>query len=138
MTLQTNIRPNALLTISAPLLIFLAKAPPALQSKVLPQNLNRARIIKFLTWSVALGLGAQINSILTSWARANWIWGKGRGKEFGADGWGQELAVITGGSNGIGALVAKKLAARGIKVAILDIVEPTEEDGKYSSKQTCL
>ncbi|KAJ1036867.1 hypothetical protein NDA10_004885 [Ustilago hordei] len=36
----------------------------------------------------------------------------------------REVAVITGGSGGIGIQVAKCLAAKGVQVAILDIVEP--------------
>lgn len=36
----------------------------------------------------------------------------------------REVAVITGGSGGIGMEVVKQLSARGVKVAILDIVEP--------------
>ncbi|KAJ5385703.1 hypothetical protein N7509_008244 [Penicillium cosmopolitanum] len=38
--------------------------------------------------------------------------------------WGKELVVITGGCGGIGALVVSQLAAKNIKVVILDIVEP--------------
>lgn len=137
MPLGASFRPNALLAISAPLLVLLTKAPLSVKTKLLPQNLSRAQLIKFIAWLVAVGLGAQINTILTSWARANWIMGKGRGKQFGADGWGQEVAVVTGGSNGIGALIAKGLAARGIKVAILDIAEPSEEDSKHSMVSRC-
>src|SRR6201995_3841526 len=126
MTFGTSFRPNALLAISTPLLVFLAKAPPFVKAKLIPRSLNHAQLTKFLAWLAVLGLGAQINSLLTSWARANWIVGKGRGKQFGADGWGNEVAVVTGGSNGIGASIAKGLASRGIKVAILDIAEPSE------------
>ncbi|SPO26905.1 uncharacterized protein UTRI_10368_B [Ustilago trichophora] len=36
----------------------------------------------------------------------------------------REVAVITGGSGGIGIEVVKRLSAKGVKVAILDIVEP--------------
>lgn len=36
----------------------------------------------------------------------------------------REVAVITGGSGGIGMEVVKQLSARGVKVAILDIVAP--------------
>ncbi|SPO27251.1 uncharacterized protein UTRI_10368 [Ustilago trichophora] len=35
-----------------------------------------------------------------------------------------EVAVITGGSGGIGIEVVKRLSAKGVKVAILDLVEP--------------
>lgn len=36
----------------------------------------------------------------------------------------REVAVVTGGSGGIGIEVVKRLSARGVKVAILDLVEP--------------
>lgn len=35
--------------------------------------------------------------------------------------WGREVVVVTGGSDGIGALVVQLLAERGIKVAVLDV-----------------
>ncbi|PWY97291.1 NAD(P)-binding protein [Testicularia cyperi] len=37
-----------------------------------------------------------------------------------------EVAVVTGGSGGIGIEVVRRLAAKGVKVAILDIVEPNK------------
>lgn len=40
--------------------------------------------------------------------------------------WPEEVAVLTGGSDGIGSYVAEGLAAHGAKVAILDIQPPTE------------
>jgi 3-oxoacyl-ACP reductase-like protein len=105
---------------------------------VLPNTASRADIIKLLTLSLALGIGAQISLVLTAWAHNNWIWGKGRGAEFGKDGWQKEVAVVTGGSNGIGALIAKGLAAKGVRVAILDIAEPAEDDSKPVVKHLLL
>ena len=43
--------------------------------------------------------------------------------------WNHEIALVTGGSDGIGALIVRKLAERNIKVAVLDIQEP-----RYTSK----
>ncbi|KAL1594560.1 hypothetical protein SLS60_010321 [Paraconiothyrium brasiliense] len=40
--------------------------------------------------------------------------------------WNKEFAVVTGGSNGIGAAVVKQLISYGVKVAVLDI-EPLSE-----------
>jgi all-trans-retinol dehydrogenase (NAD+) len=34
--------------------------------------------------------------------------------------WGREVVVVTGGSNGIGALVVQGLATKGIRVVVLD------------------
>lgn len=50
--------------------------------------------------------------------------------------WGSELVVITGGCGGIGALVVSKLAAKNIKVVILDIVEPNTKLGKFPSSDS--
>jgi all-trans-retinol dehydrogenase (NAD+) len=133
MSVLSVIRPNSLLALSVPLLLLLTKAPTSVQAKLLPNNTSRVEIIKFLAFSLALGLGAQLNSLLSAWARNNWVWGTGRGAEFGKDGWEKEVAVVTGGSNGIGALIAKGLAAKGVKVAILDIVEPAEDDGTHET-----
>ncbi|KAJ5915252.1 hypothetical protein N7454_011147 [Penicillium verhagenii] len=46
--------------------------------------------------------------------------------------WGKELVLITGGCGGIGAIIVSKLAAKNIKVVILDIVEPNTNLGKFS------
>lgn len=132
MSIQSSLRPNWLLGISVPLLLALTKGPPSLQARLSPQNWNRAQLVKYLALSVAFGIGAQLNSILSAFALSKYIWGPGRGKAFGADGWGNEVAVITGGSNGMGALIAQGLASRGIKVAVLDIVEP-----EYECKCAC-
>ena len=41
--------------------------------------------------------------------------------------WKKEIVVVTGGSDGIGALVVQMLAQKGIQVVILDIQEPKFE-----------
>jgi hypothetical protein len=125
------LRPNALLSLSAPLLLLLTAAPPHVQARILrllPQKISKDRIVTSLTWALAPGLGAQINTWLSELARNNWVWrngGLGRATAFGADGWDKEVVVITGGANGIGELTVKSLASKGMKVAVLDIVEPT-------------
>lgn len=43
--------------------------------------------------------------------------------------WTKEIVVLTGGSNGIGWNITSRLAARGVKVIVLDIVEPQEKLG---------
>jgi 3-oxoacyl-ACP reductase-like protein len=43
--------------------------------------------------------------------------------------WSKEIVVVTGGSDGIGAIVVKLLAERGIKVAVLD-VQPLKYEGE--------
>jgi hypothetical protein len=44
--------------------------------------------------------------------------------------WKKETVVVTGGSDGIGALVVQSLAKRSIRVVVLDIQKP-----KYEGKQ---
>lgn len=43
--------------------------------------------------------------------------------------WTKEIVVVTGGSGGIGWNITYRLAARGVKVVVLDIVEPQEKLG---------
>lgn len=38
--------------------------------------------------------------------------------------WSQEVVLITGGSGGLGDLLVRKLAAKGIKVISLDVIPP--------------
>lgn len=40
--------------------------------------------------------------------------------------WTKEIVLITGGSSGMGAVMVRMFAERGIKVMILDIVAPLE------------
>lgn len=44
--------------------------------------------------------------------------------------WPNEIAVVTGGAGGIGGHIARLLAERGVKVAILDIQPMTFETGE--------
>jgi len=44
---------------------------------------------------------------------------------------GKEIAVVTGGSQGLGFEIVKLLVDRGVRVAILDIVPPTKESLLY-------
>lgn len=46
--------------------------------------------------------------------------------------WTKEIVVVTGGSSGIGWNITSRLAARGVKVIVLDIVEPQERLGVSS------
>lgn len=38
--------------------------------------------------------------------------------------WSQEVVVVTGGSGGLGDLLVRRLAAKGIKVISLDVMPP--------------
>lgn len=79
-----------------------------------------------------LWLVYHVNAALSRWAENRWLWKQ----DEAAWHWPDELAVVTGGSNGIGAVVVQELVSRGIKVAVLDL-EPLSDDlnqGKSSDR----
>lgn len=80
-------------------------------------GLHPATIVRLMKWGLAAWATVEINSVLNSWAENRWIW---RNDKSDWD-WPNEVAVVTGGSAGIGACVVKKLVSHGIKVAVLDI-----------------
>ena len=47
--------------------------------------------------------------------------------------WGDQLVVITGGSSGIGELVANTLAVRNVTVVVLDVNPIVTENCEFSS-----
>ena len=63
--------------------------------------------------SYAPSLAHAIRLLVNHWIRksdiARWNWPK-------------EIAVVTGGSGGFGLLIVKGLAAKGVRVAVLDVV----------------
>jgi hypothetical protein len=72
---------------------------------------------------LGLWLVYDVNAALSRWAENRWLWKQ----DEAAWRWQDELAVVTGGSNGIGAVVVRELVSRGIKVAVLDL-EPLSDD----------
>ncbi|KAF3906707.1 hypothetical protein ABW20_dc0110633 [Dactylellina cionopaga] len=75
-----------------------------------------AAIRKFLV----LGLIYKVNRYLNWGAKNNWV-------KDDAWVWSNEIALVTGGSGGIGGLVAQGLAEKGIKVVVLDVIDLTYE-----------
>lgn len=66
---------------------------------------------------VYLGLARWLNGVLNRGVLDNWKSDKWD--------WSKDFVVITGGSDGIGKHIVLLLAAKNIKVVILDIQEPT-------------
>ncbi|KAF1845144.1 NAD(P)-binding protein [Cucurbitaria berberidis CBS 394.84] len=76
-----------------------------------------ATLIWYLKWGLSLWAVVDLNSALNRWAANRWVW------KIDKSVWNfqTEVAVVTGGSAGIGACVVKKLVSHGIKVAVLDV-----------------
>lgn len=112
------------------LLASLLYAPPA----VLESLLASTKSLPLPHWAIAslrptarillaLGLARALNAALASWAQNNWRlsphpdWTD----------WTAEVAVVTGGCQGIGRSIAEGLASRGVRVAVLDVQDPPAE-----------
>ncbi|KAK6358659.1 hypothetical protein TWF730_007982 [Orbilia blumenaviensis] len=74
---------------------------------------------KFLLW----GLLYKLNDYWNWGARNNWIVDKSWV-------WDNEIALVTGGSGGIGGHVAQGLAEKGLKVVVLDVIDLTYDAPK--------
>jgi phosphoglycerate dehydrogenase-like enzyme len=86
-----------------------------------------ATLIKTLKWLLLLGVGRKINARLNQLALNNWRWTSQRERWT----WDWEVAVVTGGSSGIGMEIVKALAARGVRVAVLDVQSlPADLEGR--------
>lgn len=83
----------------------------------LPFGIQQLTLIQFLKWSLAAWAVVEFNAVLNSWAENRWKWQSDQGDWT----WRNEVAVVTGGSAGIGGCVVKKLVSHGIKVAVLDV-----------------
>ena len=79
---------------------------------------QHAKIVRVLKWVLPFVLVRETNAALNRFAENRWQVGIRGAAWF----WKQEIAVVTGGSGGIGARVAKELAKHGIRVAVLDVV----------------
>lgn len=109
--------------VTSALLWVLTKAPPQLRSQftsriaALRDPTRHAQIIKALKWCLAFGvtgvLNKQLNHIALNAGRLR--------SEKARWNLSREVAVITGGCSGIGELVVKRLANKGVRVAVLDI-----------------
>ncbi|KAF9880252.1 hypothetical protein CkaCkLH20_02206 [Colletotrichum karsti] len=122
--------------IPASLLAFAAYAPPELLRRA--QSLERlhrflgSRIVANyrlpLQILLVAGIARYLNRTANRWALNNW-------KLSGHSGWQweKEIAVVTGGCNGIGKAIVLGLVRKGINVAILD-VQPIPPDLQANPK----
>lgn len=72
----------------------------------------------YLKWGLPIWALVDFNSFLNRFAINRWSLKNDKAKW----NWSKEIAVVTGGSGGIGAYVVKQLVAHGISVAVLDVV----------------
>jgi hypothetical protein len=101
----------------------------------LPFGILHANLIRYLKWGLASWVAVEFNAMLNRWAENRWMW---KDDKTSWD-WKSEVAVVTGGSAGIGACAVKKLVSYGIKVAVMDISPLSEafSDGMQLSRVNC-
>ncbi|KAH9861201.1 hypothetical protein IAQ61_010938 [Plenodomus lingam] len=71
----------------------------------------------YLKWALPMWAVVDLNSALNRLAANRWGWKSDKSQWV----WDKEVAVVTGGSGGIGACVVKRLVSQGVKVAVLDV-----------------
>ncbi|KAL1306125.1 hypothetical protein AAFC00_004239 [Neodothiora populina] len=109
--------------LTASALYVLTRGPPSLQQPLLTKLLTyiSPRTLSRLITGLKVLLGASLlktlNLSLSAWAGNNFtLFSSTKGWD-----WPNEIAVVTGGSSGFGALFTADLTAKGIKVVVLDI-----------------
>ncbi|KAK5657205.1 hypothetical protein OQA88_3263 [Cercophora sp. LCS_1] len=103
-------------------LTHIAQFLPEQVTSYLPTTLDTPTAITTLQFLLGFGIIRKINTFLNTLASNSW-----RAAPAPNWDWPREIAVITGGSSGIGACMAHKLAAHGIRIAVLDI-QPLPSD----------
>jgi all-trans-retinol dehydrogenase (NAD+) len=71
----------------------------------------------FSKWSFTLWAIYEFNAVLNRWAENRWVWNN----DTSDWNWKNEIAVVTGGSQGIGACVVERLVSHGVSCAVLDV-----------------
>jgi all-trans-retinol dehydrogenase (NAD+) len=80
-------------------------------------SLQTATFIWCLKWCLTCWAVYESNVVLNRWAENKWFW-KHDASNWN---WDKEIAVVTGGSQGIGACVVKRLVSYGVSCAVLDV-----------------
>jgi all-trans-retinol dehydrogenase (NAD+) len=106
--------------VTGPLLIALTYFPEKLKRRLpaaLHAFLTSSRFVQTLKVALSIGLLKTLNNAYSQYTVDNW---KGNARFVKS----QELVLITGGCSGIGELMAKQFAEKGVKVVVLDINAP--------------
>lgn len=82
-----------------------------------------AVFVRKLVWVAGIAGVLKTNRFLNHLARNNWSFPSNETWN-----WPEEVAVVTGGSGGIGGQIVKGLAEKGVQVAVVDLVEPKQFD----------
>lgn len=130
LTVQNILTPLRLLVsdpkLVAPLLVAILYYPEKLRS-IIPARLFRyitsPGFVRTLKIILGLGIAGSLNSQLSRYQLNN---GKGAAKFVKS----QELVLISGGSSGIGKMMAEDFAKLGVKVIVVDLNPPKEAFGK--------
>jgi NAD(P)-dependent dehydrogenase (short-subunit alcohol dehydrogenase family) len=119
------------------ILFALTLGPPPLRDALIryfPSQLALSRTINALKGLFVVGLIGKANSALNRYALGQWQSGTAYRSSVSANKagkgkwkWSEEVAVVTGGSSGIGSLLVKRLAEKGVTVAVID-VQPLSKD----------
>ena len=110
--------------LAGPVLYILTRGPEdAIRNKVveqiqaLPVNIDIEVVAQALKYLIAFNLVARANNYLNVVAQNNWTLFPNTSDWK----WDQEVAVVTGGSAGIGEETVLQLLKKNVKVAVLDI-----------------
>ncbi|KAK4991567.1 hypothetical protein LTR50_001762 [Elasticomyces elasticus] len=121
--------------VTGALLYAITKGPPSIRLPIIerlriilsPTNVGRA--VTALKWLFALGLFKNVNTLLSELAQNSWSLSSPKSDWV----WDRELAVVTGASGGFGSLISKGLAAKGVRVVALDVVDLPEDMKSHPS-----
>jgi all-trans-retinol dehydrogenase (NAD+) len=115
--------------VTAPLVVALLYYPERLRH-LLPERLHplisSKAVIRTLSVFLGLSILRSVNGKLSQWSANNWK----KDAKFVKS---QELVLISGGTSGIGKLMAEDFARRGVKVIIWDLNPPKATLRKFKS-----
>jgi all-trans-retinol dehydrogenase (NAD+) len=105
--------------VAASIALHLASPTNLKLADALPlSDAQHVALLWYLKWALTFWSIIELNSVLNRFAENRWHW---RDDTTAWD-WQKEIAVVTGGSRGIGACVAKGLVSHGIRCAVLDVL----------------